>query len=125
MEHGTTDEERSRAQRSQIHARLKIAYSKKNKVSPSQQIQLFNILLKRQRQYKFRANERWLESVEAARRNKARHDEKQAKKDRNINLFFKCIISTTKNKERKKSIPQQPHHTLAQTTGRLLLLLKK
>ena len=102
MEHGTKDEERSQAQRSRMKARLKIAYSKKNKVSPSQQIQLFNIPLEGRRQYKSRANERWLELVEAARRNKARHDEKQEKKDRNINVFFKCTIS--KKRQRKEKI---------------------
>ena len=102
MEHGTTDEERSRAKRSRMNARLKIAYSKKNKISPAQQIQLFTIPLERRRQYKINANERWLESVEAARRNKSRHDEKQSKRDRNIHLYFKCSIS--KKRQRKEKI---------------------
>ena len=85
-----------------MNARLKIIFAKRNKISPSQQIQLFTIPLERRRQYKFVANERWLESVEAARRNKKRHDEKQAKRDRNIHLFFKCIIS--KNQPDRKNI---------------------
>ena len=101
MEHGTTDEERSRAKRSRMNARLKIAYAKKNKISLAQQIQLFAIPLERRRQYKINANERWLESVEAARRNKSRHDEKQKNRDRNILLFFKCSISKKRHRKEK------------------------
>ena len=97
MEHGTTEEERSRAQRSRMNARLKIAYSKKNKVSPAQQTQLFQIPLDRRRQYKLKSNERWLESVEVARRNKKRHEEKQAKRDRNIRVFFRCNLANCKD----------------------------
>ena len=69
---------------------------------PSQQIQLFTIPLGRRRQYKFVANKRWLESVEAARQKKKRHDKKQAKRDRNIHLFFKCIFF--KNQLNRKKI---------------------
>ena len=88
MKHGTTEEERSWAQRSRMNARIKIAYATKNKVSNSQQIQLFSISLERQRQYKLTANKRWLESVEAAQYNKNQHDEKLARRDRNIPSFF-------------------------------------
>ena len=84
-----------------MNARLKIAYAKKNKISPAQQIQLFTIPLERRRQYKINANERWLESVEAARRNKTHHEEKQKKRDRNIHLFFKCSISKKRQRQEK------------------------
>ena len=94
MEHGTTEEERSQAQRSRMNARLRIAFSQQKKVSPAQQIQLFHIPLDRRKQYKLTANERWLESVDAARRNKKRHEERQAKRDRNIRKFFGPTIST-------------------------------
>ena len=97
MEHGTTEEERSRAQRSRMNARLRIAYAQQNKVSPVQQTQLFQIPLARRQQYKLTANERWLESVDAARRNKKRHEEKQAKRDRNIRVFFRCNLTNCKN----------------------------
>ena len=40
--------------------------------------------------------------MEAARRNKSRHDEKQRNRDRNILLFFKCSIS--KKRQRKEKI---------------------
>ena len=93
MEHGTTTEERSRAQRSRMNARLRIAYAQQSKVSPVQQTQLFNIPLTRRQQYKLTANERWLDSVDAARRNKKRHEERQAKRDRNIRVFFGPTIS--------------------------------
>ena len=85
-----------------MNARLKIAFVQKNSISPSQQIQLFMIPLKRRGQYKFAINKRWLESMEAARQNKKRHDEKQTKRDRNIHLFFKCVIS--KNQPDRKKI---------------------
>ena len=75
MEHGTTNDERARAQRSRMNARLKIAFLQKNKVSHLQQIQLFMIPLERSRQYKLIANERWQKSVEAEHQNKKRHDE--------------------------------------------------
>ena len=101
MEQGTTNDEISRAQRSRMNAWLKIALVQKNKVSPSQKIQLFMIPLKRRRQYEFVANERWLKSVEAVRQNKKHHDEKQAKKDRNICLFFVCPVSKEDPEQKK------------------------
>ena len=118
MEHGTTEEERTRAQRARMNARLKITFSNKKKVSPSQQIQLFHIPLERRRQYKLKSNERWLESVEAARRNKSRHDERQEKRNRNIQLFFRCNIAKNR-KRRKQSTPlPRPPPTFEYFTGK-------
>ena len=47
------------------------------------------------------ANKRWLKSGEAARRNKKRHDEKQAKRDRNIHLFCVCPVSKEEPEQKK------------------------
>ena len=92
-----------------MNARLRIAYSNKNKVSPAQQTQLFQIPLDRRKQYKLKSNERWLESVEAARRNKKRHEEKQAKRDRNIRLFFRCNSEKDCKKDSIHSTTASPY----------------
>ena len=91
---------------------------KKKKVSPSHQIQLIHTPLERRRQYKLKVNARWLESIEAARRKKLRHDEKQEKRDRNIHLFLSVLYPKI-DKEKKEYTPPQPPLIFDHSTGKL------
>ena len=76
MEHGTPEEEGSLHQTARINVRLKRAYETKGKLHFVSRNQLFNVPLRRRQQYTHYKNERWLELVEAAAKNRRRQKEK-------------------------------------------------
>ena len=76
MEHGTSEEERSLHKTARINVRLKRAYEKKGNLHFVSRNQLFNVPLSRHQQYTQYKNERWLELVEAAEKNRRRQKEK-------------------------------------------------
>ena len=65
MEHGTAEEERTLHAVARMNLRIKVAYSKKYKVSQAARTQLFSIPRTRRIQYKVETNERWLDLVDA------------------------------------------------------------
>ena len=76
MEHGTTDEERALHAEARMNLRIKVAYSKKYKVSQTARTQLFSIPRTRRIQYNLKTNERWLDLVSAAVSNRQRQNDK-------------------------------------------------
>ena len=88
MEHGATEEERLLHQPARMNEKLKRAFLKKSKVSEIARTQLFQIPQCRRQQYRLEANERWLDMVEVAIKNRQRQNDKLYKTLGRITLYY-------------------------------------
>ena len=88
MEHGTTENARSKYVMERMNAQLDEAYKQKKLTSIAARIQLFKIFLERRKNYRLNTNKRWLDMVRAAVANKSRHNEKNGKCQYNIKTFL-------------------------------------
>ena len=110
MEHGTSEEERSLHQTARINVRLKRAYKTKGKLHFVSRNQLFNVALSRRQQYTHYKNERWLELVEAAAKNRRRQKEKLNETLSTMNHFYtkrKNDITLIRSKKAAEHEPQE------------------
>ena len=106
MEHGTTEEERTLNAVARMNLRIKVAYSKKYKVSQTARIQLFSIPRTRRIQYKSETNERWLDLVRAAVSKRQRQNDKLHESLSKITSYY--VPRENKNENLKKSTQARP-----------------
>ena len=110
MEHGTSEEERSLHKTARINVRIKRAYEKKGNLHFVSRNQLFNVPLSRRQQYTQYKNERWLELVEAAEKNRRRQKEKLNETMNTMNHYYKKQkndITLTRSTKAAEHEPQE------------------
>ena len=100
MEHGTTEEERTLHAVARMNLRMKVAYTKKYKISQAARTQLFSIPRAQQIQYKVETNERWLDLVDSS------VSSRQQQNDR-LHKSLSRILNYYVLKERKKNTRNQ------------------
>ena len=106
MEHGTTEKERTLNAVARMNLRIKVAYSKKYKVSQTARTQLFSIPRTRRIQYKLETNERWLDLVGAAVSNRQRQNDKLHESLSKITSYY--VYKKNKNEKFRKSAQAGP-----------------
>ena len=116
MEHGTTEEERTLNAVARMNLRIKVAYSKKSKVSQTARIQLFPIPHTRRIQYKPETNEHWLDLVGAAVSNRQRQNDKLHESLSTITSYYVPIKNKNGKFQKSTQAGAFEGHTYTQLT---------
>ena len=82
-----------------MNLRVKVAYSKKYKVSQAARTQLFSIPCTRRIQYKVETNERWLDLVDAVVSNRQQQNDRLHKSLSRITTYYALKKRKTKYKK--------------------------
>ena len=101
MEQRTTEEERTLHAVVRMNLRVKVAYSKKYKVSQAARTQLFSIPRTQRIQYKVETNERWLDLVDAVVSNRQQQNDRLHKSLSRIKNYY--VLKERKTKYKKSA----------------------
>ena len=101
MEHGTTEEERTLHAVARMNLRIKVAYTKKYKVSQAARTQLFSIPRTRRIQYKVETNKRWLDLVDSAVSSRQRQNDRLHESLSRITNYY--VLKERKTKYKKSA----------------------